>query len=217
MELTRPDNWKFKFLSGTIHILLRCLYKIEIHGLNHVPERGPAILVANHQSYLDVPLVGYVLIQRKSLHGSYWVIGKTTYASPYLHWFYACCPVVVINGTVKKSEWALHQGYFVTIFPEGFHAWNRYKAKRKGIQEPELKIGTSAAILALKTGFPVIPMGLRGTEKALPPFAWIPKRGKLEVRVGEPFHFHKPEPEEVTDEMIAEKTKLIMQHIDALR
>ncbi|MBI4394914.1 MAG: 1-acyl-sn-glycerol-3-phosphate acyltransferase [Candidatus Omnitrophica bacterium] len=217
MELTRPDNWKFRFLSRIIHGLFRRLYKIEIHGLEHVPERGPAILVANHQSYLDVPLVGHVLIQRKSLHGSYWVIGKTTYVSPYLHWFYACCPVIVINGTVKKTEWALNQGYFATIFPEGLHAWTKYKARRKGAVIPGLKLGTSAAILGLKTGCPIIPMGLRGTEEALPPFKWIPKRGTLEVRIGKPLCFGKPEPEEVTEEMIAEKTKLIMDQINQLR
>ena len=214
-----PSNWRYKSLVGFLRVLMILIFKIQIHGLERLPLKGPAILVSNHQSYLDVPLIGCALVLRKIIWQAYWVIGKVTYASPFLHWFYSNCPAIVINGTVKKGESVLNNKFMIVIFPEGFYVWNKYKWIRQGkdLNTLERKIGTSAAILALKTGLPVIPIGLRGTEQALPPFKIFPKPGCLGVQVGLPIHLGKPEPEEVTDEMIAEKSKLIMNAIDALR
>ena len=211
-------NLQYKICVGILQVLMHSLFKIEFVGLDRLPSSGPVILVSNHQSYLDVPLIGCMYIKKKLIWKNYWVIGKTTFNSKVLNWFYSCCPTVVVNGTVKAGEAVLSKGYVLTVFPEGFYAWSKHKLIRAGSDPSTLtrKIGSSAAILALKTGLPIIPIGLCGTEEALPPFETKPKRGKLSLHVGEPIILGKPEPEEVTDEMIAEKSKLIMDRIDAL-
>jgi 1-acyl-sn-glycerol-3-phosphate acyltransferase len=124
----------------------------------------------------------------------------------------------VVNGTVKKAETVLKAGHRIVIFPEGFYAWYKFLYDHgKAEKEPARTIGTSAAILGLKTGCPIVPVGIRGTYEAMPPYSFFPKPGKLSLRIGEPFRFDVPEPEVLTDGMISEKADLIMGKIDALR
>jgi len=213
-----PANWKYRAATGAINGAMKTLFKIGIEGEEHLPRTGPAILAANHQSYLDVPLLGTLLRKTKLLYQTYWVIGKNTVRRPVLKHFYASAPVVVINGTVRKAEWVLTHGGFVVIFPEGYWAWQRYKwAKTQRLGSPRRVIGNSAAILSIKTGCPVIPIGIQGTETALPPYGMLPRPGRLGLRVGKPYQWQKSDPEEVSDASIAERSDLIMKMIDALR
>jgi hypothetical protein len=51
----------------------------------------------------------------------------------------------------------------------------------------------------------------------MPPYSFFPRRGNLALRIGASFCFEMPEPEAITEEMIAEKANFIMGQIDALR
>ncbi|MDD5670137.1 MAG: lysophospholipid acyltransferase family protein [Candidatus Omnitrophica bacterium] len=197
--------------------VMRTYEKVSVRGMENLPAEGPAIFVANHQSYLDIPTIGVALNEAGLIFKTYWVIGKDTIRNPYLRSFLTVAPVIVVNGTVKKASWALMNKYFIVVFPEGFYTWRMHKARRNGTPPPPRVIGHSAAILALKTGCPLIPIGIRGTEEAMPPYSFFAKPAKLSITIGEPFRFEPPEPEQVTEELIAEKSNFIIQRIDALR
>lgn len=217
--LKDPDNPTYRFWVGVITCLIKMVFKIEFKGLENLPSSGPCIFVANHQSYLDVPLLGIAYNQKGILYNTYWVMGKQTYRNPLLYFIYRVAPVIVVNGTVRKADWALKNGYGVNIFPEGFYTWHRYKWIRQGKDLGTLKrtLGNSAAILASKAGYPVVPIGIQGTERALPPFKVFPRPGKLILNIGKPFRLDSPEPEEMTEEMILQRSTFIMKHVDALR
>jgi len=209
-------NLIFRIATKLLAFLIEHYFGFWVEGSENFPKGGPVIVVANHQSYLDVPLIGTWLLKGKTLARVSWVIGKKTYHNPHLQWFCRLWPVIVVNGTVVKASHALKEGRILIIFPEGYYAWHRCDCVREGKPVPERRIGNSAAILGLKTGCLIIPIGIFGTEEALPPYSLSMKRKKLGLRIGKPFHFDPPEPEQVTDEMIAKKTKFIMDCVDEL-
>jgi len=216
--LTKPDKKIYHLYVIMLRAVMAVFYRMKFEGLERLPQDGPAILVANHQSYLDIPLIGMALVRRKIIYRNYWVIGKATSQISAFRGLFAAAPLIVVNGTVKRADWALGQGYMITLFPEGYYTWHKYKLMRAG-KPPDLprKIGNSAAILGLKTGCPIVPLGIRGTEQCMPPYSYVPRPGTLELRVGEPFRFDPPRPEDMTDSLIAEKAQFIIRRVDELR
>jgi len=211
-------KWTFQLVSNVLLLFSRAYFKSEVNGLQNLPAGGPCILVSNHQSYLDILTIAMALEKKGLLYHTHWVIGKSTYRNPFLRFFFLVVPLIVVNGTVKKAEIALQNRQCIVIFPEGFYAWYKFLydcGKEK--KEPERRIGTSAAILGLKTGCSIIPMSLQGTYDAMPPYSFFPKRGDLSLRIGKPFRFEALEPEAVTDAIISEKANFIIRQIDALR
>lgn len=216
-KVNRPDALPYKIWLGLFFPFLRTYYKFQFEGLENLPQKGPAILVANHQSYLDVPTIGVALDKMKLIYQTYWVIGKPTSKISGLRWFFAFSPLIIVNGTVKNAEAALKQGYIVVVFPEGYYTWHKYKRLKEGNLPPKREIGKCAAILGLKTGAPIIPMGIRGTEEHMPPYSYAAKPGKLGLNVGKPFQFEKISGEEAPEWLVKEKSEIIISRIDELR
>jgi 1-acyl-sn-glycerol-3-phosphate acyltransferase len=211
-------NWGFQLIARVLLLIGQAYFRLESRDLQNLPAEGPGILVANHQSYLDIFVIAAALQKKDLLCQTHWVIGKSTYRNPFLWFLFLVAPLIVVNGTVKKAEIALKAKRFIVIFPEGFYAWFKFLyAHGKAKEEPVRRIGTSAAILGLKTGCPIVPLGIHGTYEAMPPYSFFPKRGNLFIRAGSPFRFEPPEPEAVTDTMISEKADFIIRQIDALR
>jgi len=50
----------YAFLKPIAVGIMRALFRLEARGTEHVPRQGPVLLVANHSSFLDPPLVGGV-------------------------------------------------------------------------------------------------------------------------------------------------------------
>jgi len=208
----------FRIFFRLLQFMVENYCGMEVRGAENLPPSGPAILAANHQSYMDIPLIGAMLYRNGLISQSCWVTGKQAHKNPHLKWFYDFWHIIVVNGTVAKATAALKEGKVLIIFPEGYYAWHKHKLLCVG--KPDFikkKIGNSAAILGLKTGCPIIPVWIRGTVESLPPYAIFPKRRKLSLSIGTPFTFVAPEPEDVTEQMIAEKTAVVMSKIEALR
>ena len=217
-DMPSPHNWQYRICAGGLVLFGKNYFKTDISGLENLPSQGPGIIVANHQSYLDILIISMALERKNLLFRTYWIIGKSTFQNPFLHWLFSWAPLIVVNGTVRRAESALKAGNFVTIFPEGIYTWDKVDYDRGLLKiEPKRKIGSSAAILGLKTGLPIIPIGIQGTRECMPPYAVLPKKGNLSLVIGKPFQFEVPEPEDVTDEMISEKSNLVIRQIDALR
>jgi len=155
-------------------------WRIHTTGLEHVPSSGPAILAPNHVSFLDSPLLMFSLPRRITYVGKaeYMDDWKTKYLFP------AVGMIPIDRGGGSASQRALdaaagvlERGELFGIFPEGTRS-------RDGILH---RGHTGPARLALRTGAPIIPVGMKGTRDIQPPDAKMPKIFQpCEVNIGKP-------------------------------
>ena len=175
------------FLSGLYHIVFR----VKITG--NVPETGSYILCANHINYLDAAAV--VLLNKRKV---YFVAKEDLFRFKILNWLAHLFDIIPIKRNMhdmeamKRCLKIVKSGELLGIFPEG---------TRKGLAKNG-KAKNGAAYMAIKTGTPVIPVGIHGTFK---PFS------KVYINYGEPIDLssYRGADKEKQDEA----TKLIMDNI----
>ena len=172
--------WVFK---AVLKPLLRALYGIKVEGLSNVPKNGPAIIAANHLSFLDSFFIPLVVNRRKVTY-----LAKADYFKSWkTAWFFRMAGQIPIEREGgKKSEVALNtaldvlkEGKLLGIYPEGTRSPNDKLHRGR----------TGVARLALAAQVPIIPCGLIGTLDVMPPDAKLPKlfgRPKVIVRFGKP-------------------------------
>jgi 1-acyl-sn-glycerol-3-phosphate acyltransferase len=166
--------------KAMLHPASRVLWPTEVHGRRHVPRRGGAIIAANHLSFLDSALLLGVLPRRTTF------IGKAEYLESWTTrtLFPAIGMIPVDRSGGRRSLLALdaaaevlERGELFGIFPEGTRS-------RDGLLH---KGRTGAARLALRTGVPIVPVGIVGTDRIQPPDARAPKLFRpCSITIGSP-------------------------------
>lgn len=150
---------------------LRSLFSLRTEGLEHLPARGPYILAANHANYLDGVVLGTVVPHKITFLVMPGVYHSTPLHPPF-HRHVGSIPINLDRpdpGAIKRALRTLEEGNVVGIFPEGPFSRNG----RLGRGQP------GVAIIALRSGVPVVPVAIRGTYQAL---------------VGRPMHLPRPYP-----------------------
>lgn len=205
-----PDapSWLIaRFLRVTVARLLLLLFRVRCTGSAKVPEGG-AVLAGNHVSYLDP-----VLLWCCSPRPTHFMAKAELWDTWPLGWVLEnlwAFPVVRTGSDREAITTATHllEGReLVGVFPEGTR-------KRDDSDELGEAYG-GAAFLALRTGVPVVPVGIVGTEKAWPPGKRLPRIVPVTLRYGEPV---RPEDFEGTrKEKVAAMTVEVMRRIDEER
>jgi 1-acyl-sn-glycerol-3-phosphate acyltransferase len=145
-------------------VFFTCLFKLtnrfQVIGRENIPSSGPLILVANHVSYWD-PLVFGAGMPRRIVFLAKASLFKIPVAGFFIK---AWGALPVKHGRVKRhtiEQWitVLGQGKALGIFIEG----TRNRSNPGGMLKPQ----SGPAVLALKTGAPVIPVALINTRKVL--------------------------------------------------
>lgn len=158
---------------------LALLGGLRVEGTKNIPASGAVILAPNHASYADPPIIGLVSPRVP------WFMTKANLfemrlLAPLMRLFHAF-PVAVSGvdrQALRRSEELLGQGQMLCIFPEG-------GVSDDGRLQP-LKPGL--ALLALRTGTPIVPVALIRTHEFLSPTRSLPRfaRGGVCVRIGRP-------------------------------
>ncbi|MDA0144749.1 MFS transporter [Vibrio sp. RW] len=176
--------YAFRFFTW---VVTHTMYRVKHKNLHHLPEKGGALIVCNHVSYMDALLLSAVcprLIR--------FVMEEDYTKLPPIRRFLKRAGVIPISATNRSSirnafkevERALHEGHIVCIFPEG-------KLTSDG-EVAEFMRGME--LIIKRSPVPVIPMALKGLWgsyfsrykgracKGLPTRFWT----KLEIEAGEP-------------------------------
>jgi 1-acyl-sn-glycerol-3-phosphate acyltransferase len=142
-----------------------------------VPRNGPAILAANHASFLDPILIG--LRARRPVR---FLVASEFYRDRRLHALLRSLGAIPVGGdagmirSFRHIVEVIRSGGLVGIFPEG-------GITRDGAMKP---FRAGAAVLALQMGVPVVPIHMDGTFHALPRNAKWPRFVPVTLRIGEP-------------------------------
>lgn len=168
-----------RVLLPLVEALFRILFAYDCFGEENLPEAGPAVVAANHPSYLDPVLLSLQI--RRPIHFMAWdALFRVPFLGALLRGFGAF-PVDVRRGkgreAYEKAKALVVAGHVVGIFPEG-------KRSQAGWMEPSLREG--AARLAFETGAPLVPVTIAGAFRAWPYFKALPSPARIRVR------FHPP-------------------------
>jgi putative phosphoserine phosphatase / 1-acylglycerol-3-phosphate O-acyltransferase len=164
--------------------------RFDIEGVEHMADRGPAILCGNHRSYFDVAALSIAI--GRSGRTARFLGKKEVFDAPIVGQIAAAMGGIRVDrGTgsdepLQAAADALAGGEMVAIMPEG-----TIPRGPAFFRKPQGRWG--AARLAQMTGASIIPVGLWGTEKVWPRSSRLPNVLNLtnpptvRVRVGEPF------------------------------
>jgi len=175
-------------------------------GLENVPQQGPLILITNHTGQVEVPVFANLLQPRK-ITG--W--GKAeAFDNLFLRWVFSAWDIIPVHRgeadmtALKSALRRLAEGRIFGVAPEGTR--NKTGILKRGLP--------GAAILAIKSGAPVLPIAHWGGEVFLRNLKGF-KRTDFHIRVGKPF-LVKTEGritgemrQEIVDEMMYEIAKLM--------
>ncbi len=156
------------------------MWRVDLKGWEKVPEGG-AILAGNHVSHLD-PVLLWCSMRRPA----HFVAKIELWDIKPLGWFLdRVWAFPVRRGTADRemittASNLLSGGELVGMFPEGTRSHDG------GDELGEAHGGV--AFLALRTGVPVVPVGIAGTDRAFPRGAKYPRLSPVTIRYGEPVH-----------------------------
>ncbi len=197
----------YAILKPITAALAWALFRVSARGREHVPAAGPVLLVANHLSLLDPPLVGVAAPRQLCFMAK-----EELFRVPGLGrliWALGARPVRRDGGdsrALKTALGLLAEGRALLVFPEG----TRGEEGRLGAAKP------GVGMLAVLSGAPVVPVYVAGTGRVLPRGRAVPRPAKVHVTFGPPLHFKPARDVETRKERYREAAQETMRAIGQL-
>ncbi|MDP9118103.1 MAG: 1-acyl-sn-glycerol-3-phosphate acyltransferase [Actinomycetota bacterium] len=204
----------YRTLELTVAPTLRAVYRPDVSGAGHVPHSGPVIFAANHVSFADeifTPLAARRQIcyfAKAEYFTTPGVRGRATASV-----FRALAQVPVERGDTRSAAGVIEigvdllgEGQALGIFPEG-------------TRSPDgrlYKFRTGVARVAMRSGAPVIPVGLVGTREVHQSGSRRWRRVPVGVHFGVPLRFGERASEERSSRVLREVTETIREAVQEL-
>jgi len=166
---------------------LHTIWRPKVAGAEHIPPSGGAILAANHLSVIDSVFLPLMLDRPVTFSAKAEYFTATGPAARLWAAYLKATNQLRMDregprsaqDTLEAALALLQAGQLFGIYPEGTRSPDgRLYRGRPGV-----------GWLALKSGLPVIPVGMIGTRRVLPPGRVVPRPGRIEVRIGAPLKF----------------------------
>ncbi len=204
----------YYLLRSFFRFYFRLLHLVEFSGRELIPAQGPVILCANHASYFDSMLVA--LCTRRRVR---FLIYHTFYDHPLFGYFVRSCGAIPVTERGLDKEGlaaalaALAKGEVLGIFPEG-------ALSPTGLPTPARP---GAALLAARSGAPLVPITIAGAFFVYPKGDKSPKPGTIQVKVHPPIAVDTGQAKDkgylqrVSDELMARIGKALFPALRARR
>ena len=191
-------------LQRIIHVILSTLTELDVVGQENFPQNGPVLVVANHFSFIDPLAVIRATPRPIDFVGGFNMPNAPAIVRwlPRLWGYYPVYRGSVSRGAITSSQEILSNGGVLGIFPEAGSWAKILRPARPG-----------AAVIALRTGVQIIPIGIDGATEVFPKLR-KGKRARLTIRIGKPFGpFNVTKKEERDREKLDQIGDLIMNNI----
>ena len=176
----------YLFKWTVVNPMFRLYFRGRVEGAQHVPKQGPLIVVANHASDFDPPILSNCVRRPVSF--------TVPVLAPAIR-LYGAYPVKrgsADRSAIREALKQLDQGWAVGVFLQG--------TRTADGRIPNPKLG--AALIAAKAQAPLLPVSLWGTHRILPKGSKVPQSRPLTVRIGEPI----PPPPAKADKVLLQQT-----------
>ena len=160
-----------------IWLVAKLLWRIRFEGLENVPRTGAFVLAPIHRSFIDFGLVSALTRRPVGFMGK-----ESLWKNKYFGAFISHLGAYPVNRgapdreSLRRTLEILDSGKPLVLFPEG--------TRRSGPVIEHLAEG--AAYVASRAGVPLVPVGIGGSERALPKGKALPRLVRIHVLVGEP-------------------------------
>ncbi len=179
-----------RFVRGSLFVgraIYRSLARVDIEGLEGLPGDGPLIIASNHLSNADPPLIASWLTPALGRY-VHWMAKQEALEWPLVGAFLRANGAFGIRRGAADTEAfrlakrVLDDGRVLGTFPEGTRSHTGALMRAKA----------GVTLLAIRTGAPVLPVGVWGTERMWPRGSTFPHPGAhVHVRIGQPFHLER--------------------------
>ena len=197
-------------VKGALTPVMGVSFRVKVEGRENVPKRGPVILASNHRSFLDSIFIPLVLRRRVTF------VAKAEYFDdPKTAWFFrgvGQIPIRHEGGSASERALAsaaevLAAGGVFGIYPEGTRTRDGFLHRGH----------TGVARLSLRTGTPIVPVGLIGTDEVQPVDKRMPRLfRRVTLRFGEPLDAARYADADVEHLALRELTDEVMYEIGQL-
>jgi len=202
------------FVLRLWQVFCRDLFHLQVEGLDKIPAEGPFILSPNHQSFLDGPVVVACLPWR-TMRDTFYVGTSEIFGSSIMRRIAESFRLIVIDPdanlvpAMRAGAYGLRNHGVLVLFPEG----------ERSIDGPPKTFKKGAAILAINTQCPVVPVAIEGFYEAWPRGEKFRGFSKLKVRFLDPVCPPPvgPNPEQQYAQMTAEVRSRILEAYEELR
>jgi 1-acyl-sn-glycerol-3-phosphate acyltransferase len=180
-------SWQKRLFYHCVYLLAKpffmIFYGVRFYGQNNLPESGSVVLISNHQSHYDPPLLGVGLYRRLNF-----LARKTLFRFRPFAWTINMLDAIPLDidgigfAGIKESIKRLKNGEVILIFPEGARTWD-------GTIAPFLQ---GSLVLAQRTKSAILPAAICGCYEAFPrtkkyPAFW----GRFRVVYGKPIPYEE--------------------------
>ena len=204
IQTTPRPSFVYRIVSYLLVFpLFRGIFRGSTYGNKNVPTHGPLIVVANHGSHLDPPLLGHALGRPVAFMAK-----AELFKIPLIGLIIRACGAYPVKRgasdreAIRIASARLKEGWAIGVFIDGTRQENgRVNAPLAG-----------AALLAARSGAPLLPVGIINSHRALGINKQLPRLIPLRLRIGKPI----PPPKTRQKEILIATTKELQIQINAL-
>jgi 1-acyl-sn-glycerol-3-phosphate acyltransferase len=159
-------------------ILWSALIRVKVEGAGRVPADGPVVFMANHESWLDIPVL---LV---AIPGQVRFLAKSSlFSIPFLGWAMRSMGFIPVDRenrrtAIRSFEEAaarIRAGRSVLVFPE----------ETRTSDGSLLPFQRGGFLIALKAAQPIVPVGIDGARRCMPKYNYLVRPGRITVRFGD--------------------------------
>ena len=169
------------FVYGCVSYLLvfpifRFLFRGKTIGISNLPKRGGVVVVSNHGSHLDPPILGHALGRPVAFMAK-----SELFKVPILSLIISACGAYPVKRgagdreAIRNASNRLNEGWATGVFLDGTRQENGR------VNDPK----AGAALLAARTGSPILPVAIVNSHRAFPKGSLLPRLVPIHLRVGE--------------------------------
>lgn len=205
-EIGRVSSFWYGLLRTVVTIVQPLIVRLRIEGVERIPAEGPVIIAMNHVAWVDT-----LLAALRCPRPFQYMAKIELFRIPIIGFLIRRWGAFPVNRgasdreALRTAERVLAEKKLLVIFPEGHRT-------RGG---PLLPGQPGAALIALRTGAPIVAVGISGTHRVFKGLRYGPFAPRVTIRYSEPFHVGAADGKR-SRESLTQATDEIMRQIAAL-